>query len=123
MVVSREAFRCLVEEAIERLPPPFRRRIENVEIVVEDWPAPEDLRGAGVEPGEALLGLYTGIPLFKRGTWYGGVLPDRIALFKQPLQAMCHTRQELRRQILITLMHEIGHHFGLSEEEMEEVEG
>lgn len=123
MVLSRAAFRRLVEESLRSLPSAFRRKLENVEIVVEDWPTPEDLRRAGVEPGGTLLGLYTGVPLLQRGTWYGGVLPDRITLFRRSLQALCQTRRELKRQIQITLMHEIGHHFGLGEEELEEVEG
>lgn len=123
MVLSREAFRRLVEESLRSLPPAFRRKLENVEILVEDWPTPEDLQRAGVEPGRTLLGLYTGVPLLQRGTGYGGVLPDRITLFQRPLQALCQTQRELKRQIRITLMHEIGHHFGLSEEELEEVEG
>ncbi len=120
MVLSREQFNRLVAEAVERLPPRFGERMQNVEIVVEDAPTPEDLEGTGVPEGGSLYGLYVGVPLSQRGTWYGNVLPDRIVLFQRPIQAGCRTRWEIRRQIRTTLVHEIGHHFGMSEEELRE---
>jgi len=122
MVLSREAFQSLVDWAIRSLPERFLERLENVEVVVEDEPSEEDLRAAGVEPSGTLLGLYSGVPLAERGSFYGNVLPDRITLYRRPIQALCRNRGELKAKIREVLMHEIGHHFGLTDEELEEIE-
>jgi len=120
VVLSRQAFRRLVAEAIASLPPLVLERLQNVEIVVEDRPTLADLRRAGVEPPETLFGLYTGTPLTERGSGYGLVLPDKITLYQRSIEEACRSRREVREQIRTTLMHEIGHHFGLTEEELEE---
>lgn len=120
--MSREAFRSLVGWAIRSLPERFLERLENIEVVVEDEPSPEDLRMAGVEPPHTLLGLYSGVPLAERGSFYGNVLPDRITLYQRPIQALCRNQRELKAKILEVLMHEIGHHFGFTDEELEEIE-
>jgi len=80
----------------------------------------EDLDLAGVEPGGTLLGLYHGIPQSERGSWYGNMLPDRIVIYQRPIEAVARNRREIQKEIRITLMHEIGHHFGLGEEELSE---
>jgi predicted Zn-dependent protease with MMP-like domain len=120
VVLSRQAFRRLVAEAIASLPPLVLERLQNVEIVVEDRPTLADLRRAGVEPPETLFGLYTGTPLTERGSGYGLVLPDKITLYQRSIEEACRSTREVREQIRTTLMHEIGHHFGLTEEELEE---
>ena len=120
MVLSRQEFRRLVSEAIASLPPQVAERLQNVEVVVEDRPTREELALAGVEPPETLFGLYTGTPLTERGSWYGLVLPDKITLYQRSIEEACRTRRQVREQIRTTLMHEIGHHFGLSEDELEE---
>jgi len=120
MVLSRQEFRRLVSEAIASLPPQVAERLQNVEVVVEDRPTREELAVAGVEPSETLFGLYTGTPLTERGSWYGLVLPDKIILYQRSIEEVCRTKREVREQIRTTLMHEIGHHFGLSEDELEE---
>ena len=120
MVLSRQEFRRLVSQAIALLPAPVLERLENVEVVVEDWPSPEELGTAGIEPPETLFGLYTGTPLTERGSWYGMVLPDKITLYQRSIEEACRTKRQVREQIRTTLMHEIGHYFGLSEEELEE---
>jgi len=122
MVLSRQTFKRLVEEAIRSLPPPFLARLRNVDVVVEEHPTVQELSAAGVEPPDTLLGLYTGVPLTERGSWYGNVLPDKITLYQRPMQALCRSRQELRQKVREVLMHEIGHHFGLTDRELEEVE-
>ena len=122
MVLSRQTFKRLVEEAIRSLPPPFLARLRNVDVVVEEHPTVQELSAAGVEPPDTLLGLYTGVPLTERGSWYGNVLPDKITLYQRPMQALCRSRQELRQKVREVLMHEIGHHFGLTDEELEKVE-
>jgi predicted Zn-dependent protease with MMP-like domain len=120
MVLSRQEFRRLVSQAIASLPPVVAQRLENVEVVVEYRPSRADLAMAGIEPPETLLGLYTGTPLTERDSSYGMVLPDKITLYQRSIEVACRTRDEVREQIRITLMHEIGHYFGLSEDELEE---
>ncbi len=118
MVLSRALFRRLVEEAIRSLPREFARRLANVEVVVEESPTPEDLQQAGVSRGGTLLGLYLGVPLSERGSGYGNVLPDKIILFQRPILTLCRSPREVREEVRKTLVHEIGHHFGLSEREL-----
>ena len=116
--VTRAEFQKLVARAVDSLPPRFLRRLENVEVVVEDEPTDEELELAGVEPGGTLLGLYHGIPQSQRGSWYGSMLPDRIVIYQRPIEAAARTRREIQKEVRITLMHEIGHHFGLHEDEL-----
>jgi predicted Zn-dependent protease with MMP-like domain len=118
--LSRREFEGLVEQEVESLPPTFVRRLDNVEVVVEDEPSQEDLELAGVEPGGTLFGLYHGVPQSERGTWYGNTLPDRIVIYQRPIEAVARDRREIRRQVRITLMHEIGHYFGLAEDDLAE---
>ncbi len=119
MVLSRSLFCRFVEEAVRSLPREFARRLANVDVVVEESPTPEDLRRAGVPPGDTLFGLYLGVPLSERGSGYGNVLPDKIILFQRPIAAGCRGPREVREEIRKTLVHEIGHHFGLGEEDLQ----
>lgn len=108
----------LVAEVLEELPPEIRERIDNVVFVIEDWPSPSILRKAKARR-ECLLGFYEGIPLSERGAWYNLALPDRIFIFRKPIELHCRlTGRSLREEIRRTLLHEIGHHFGMSEEEL-----
>ncbi|MEK7220338.1 MAG: metallopeptidase family protein [candidate division NC10 bacterium] len=118
--LSRAEFEKLVTQAVESLPPRFLERLENVEVMVESAPTREDLEDAEIEPGRTLFGLYQGVPQTQRGTWYGSVLPDRIVIYQRPIEAIARARREIRKEIRITLMHEIGHHFGLGEDELSE---
>ena len=118
---GRSDFEELVAEAVRSLPPRFRRQLENVDIVVENKPTAEDLESVGIEPGGTLLGLYRGIPRNERSVWSSGTLPDQIVIFRRPLEAMTRNREDLIREIRITLMHEVGHFFGMDEEELHEV--
>ncbi len=118
--LNRHEFERLVEQAVESLPPPFLEQLENVDVVVESEPTAEDLEYAGVEPDGTLLGLYQGVPQSERGTWYGNVLPDRIVIYQRPIEEVARTRREIREEVRVTLMHEIGHHFGLDEDELSE---
>jgi predicted Zn-dependent protease with MMP-like domain len=118
--LSRAEFRGLVSRAVRSLPPKLLAHLENVEVVVEDRPSKEDLESAGIEEGETLFGLYQGVPQTERGSWYGIVLPDRIVIYQRPIEAIARSRRGVFKEIRITLMHEIGHHFGLSEEELSE---
>jgi predicted Zn-dependent protease with MMP-like domain len=116
--MTQEQFEDIAEEAFHNLPEKFKDAIDNVEIVVEDVPTGEDRRHQ--ERGGMLLGLYTGVPLPKRGTWYGStpILPDRIILYRKNIEAICSGEKEIRHQIFVTLYHEIGHYFGMTEAEI-----
>ena len=120
MALSPQEFRRLVSQAIASLPFPIAERMKNVEVVVEDRPTRAELAMAGVEPPGTLFGLYTGTPITERDSSYGMVLPDKITLYQRSIEEACRTGGEVREQIRITLMHEIGHYFGLSEGELEE---
>lgn len=120
--LTREEFEKLVIEALKGLPREFKRRMKNVGIVIEDQPSRQLLRQMGLQPPDTLLGLYQGVPLDERGSWYGGVLPDKITLFQRPLEEASRSLEELKKNIRETVIHEIGHHFGLEEEELEKYE-
>ena len=109
----------LVERAVEGLPPELSRLLDNVAIVVDDWP---DYSTPLVSdsPGETLYGLYEGVPLTERGAGYYGVLPDKITIFRGPLERD-FTQDELEEQVRITVVHEIAHYFGFDEERLEEL--
>lgn len=111
----RRRFERLVGKALRQLPADIRQYIDNVAVVVEDEPGPEHLAAAGLPPGDTLLGLYQGIPLTERTSSYGLVLPDRITIFRKPIEAICSSDQEIVYQIRATVVHELAHHFGLSE--------
>jgi len=108
----------LVAEALEDLPEEILRRLDNVAITVADWPTRAELRRANIPRGGTLFGLYEGVPLTKRTTHYGLVPPDKITLFRGPLLAFSRDPEELRAQIRRTIVHEIAHHFGMSEEDI-----
>jgi predicted Zn-dependent protease with MMP-like domain len=96
--------------------------MSNIAIVVEDEPAPELLRDLEIEPPDTLFGLYQGTPLTERGWLYGNTLPDRILLFQGPHEREARDDEDLVRSVAETLIHEVGHYFGLSEEEIERIE-
>jgi predicted Zn-dependent protease with MMP-like domain len=117
--MSRAAFEDVVSDAFDRFPEEFAELMNNIAIQVEEWPDEDTLRELGLDPSrDTLYGLYTGVPLDERGGWYGNVLPDVILLYRQPLLDDCRDRRELIHEIQLTLLHEIGHHFGFTDEEM-----
>jgi predicted Zn-dependent protease with MMP-like domain len=118
---ERARFDRLVQEAWLAIPAGFRRRVENVAIVVEEEPSHDDLRRAspGADPrGATLLGLYHGIPLTRRTSSYGMVLPDKISIYRGPLERISRNERELRRNVRETLWHELGHYFGMDERQV-----
>ncbi len=110
-------FRELVGEALDSLPLEFAKKLDNVSLVVKDAPTPYQLKKLGLPPWGLLFGLYVGIPQSKRG-FYSGVLPDKITIFKNPIEAVARGEEEIKAQVRATVIHEIGHHFGLSEREL-----
>lgn len=117
-----EVYERLVRDALADLPEELRSRIQNVQIVIEDRPSREQLRAAGIRPPATLFGLYQGVPLSARGAWYGNVLPDKITIFRKPIEAHSSTPEDVARIVRQTVLHEIGHYFGLSEERLREIE-
>ncbi|MCY3880711.1 MAG: metallopeptidase family protein [Chloroflexi bacterium] len=119
--MEREHFRELVREALDSLPRELMARVHNVEIVIEWRPTAQDRRAAGLGPGGTLLGLYHGIPLTDRGENYNLVLPDKISIYQGPIESICRTDDEVREQVRTTVLHEIGHYFGIDDERLHEL--
>ena len=120
--MTRDHFRQLVEEALREIPRRFRREMKNVAVVIEDEPSPDLLEEMEVEPGDTLLGLYQGTPLPDRSWAFGNTLPDRISIYQRPIEEACEDDEEVRDCVAETVIHEFGHYFGMSEEEIEEIE-
>jgi predicted Zn-dependent protease with MMP-like domain len=120
--MDRDLFHRLVVRAFQDLPKEFRRRLENVEILVEDWPPEQRPRRRKGRRDGSLLGLYHGYPLKERGTWYGNVLPDRIVIYQGPIERSCRNEKEVRSLVKEVVQHEVGHYFGLEEEELRAIE-
>jgi predicted Zn-dependent protease with MMP-like domain len=120
--MTRQRFTQLVEEALAEIPARFRREMKNVAVVVEDEPSAELLDEMEIEPDDTLFGLYQGTPLPERGWSFGNALPDRISIYQIPIEEACADDEEIRDCIAETVIHEFGHYFGMSEEEIEEIE-
>jgi len=107
-------FEYLVERALETIPKEFKEQLENVSVVIADWPSQHQLEKVG--GSGFLLGLYEGVPQTKRGRYgVGGTLPDKITIFKIPILRITRTYEDVIKQVRDTVIHEVGHHFGLSE--------
>lgn len=117
-----DEFKGLVEKAVENLPPEFQRRLENVDVVVEDWPTARQLRKVKCTHRSQLLGLYEGVPQTRRGRGYGLVLPDKISIFQKPIEGQCRWDDEIGGKVEEVVCHEIAHHFGLDEETLRRIE-
>ena len=120
--MKRLEFEQLVADALASIPRGFRRALSNIAIVVEDEPSAQLLHEMEIEPPDTLFGLYQGIPLTERHWGYGNTLPDRILLFQGPLERDSEDDDDLIVAIGETLIHEIGHYFGMSEEQIEDIE-
>jgi predicted Zn-dependent protease with MMP-like domain len=120
--MTRERFRKLVDEALDTIPDDFREAMHNIAIVIEDEPTLEQLEEVGLQPPDTLLGLYQGVPLTERQWAHGNALPDKITLFQGPIEDESEDEDDVVVAVGETLIHEIGHYFGLSEEEIEAIE-
>ena len=110
--VSADEFEKLVEEALRGIPRNLKRAMRNVAVFIEDESPP----GRPI-----LLGLYEGVPLTARGEWYAGVQPDRITIFRLPILRICRTREDVVAEVTTTVVHEVGHHFGIDDERLHEL--
>ena len=120
--MNRARFERLVAEAVMLIPKRFRDQMKNLALVVEDEPSLQLLQEMEIEPPDSLYGLYQGTPLPERPHDFGNALPDLITLFQRPIEEDCEDEDEIRAVIGETLIHEVGHYFGLSEEEIEDIE-
>jgi predicted Zn-dependent protease with MMP-like domain len=120
--MDREKFETLVVEAIDNLPLEFRNKLENVDVVVEDWPTSGQLKKVRLSHRSQLLGLYEGVPQTNRGRGYGLVPPDKISIFRKPIEGQCHSNEEIGAKITEVVCHEIAHHFGIDEKTLRSIE-
>ena len=120
--MKREEFEALVARAIDNLPAEFQRKLQNVDVVVEEWPTSRQLRQVKHIHAAQLLGLYQGVPQTRRGRAYGLVLPDKISIFQKPIEAQCRFGDEIEAKVEEVVRHEIAHHFGLDEKTLRKIE-
>ena len=116
--MDEDEFEEAVDAALAQIPDRIARHMDNVAVFIEDRYVP----GPHEDPDTVLLGLYEGTPLTERDTWYGaGSLPDRIMVYREPLLEMCSSREEVVEEILVTVVHEIAHHFGIDDDRLHEL--
>jgi predicted Zn-dependent protease with MMP-like domain len=120
---ERERFEELVQEALDSIPEALWETIDNLAVTVEEWPTRAQLQSTGVQPRHTLLGLYEGVPLTGRTHYYGLVPPDKITIFRGPILRVCPRGDEdaIRAQVRRTVLHEVAHHFGISDERLHEI--
>ena len=119
--MDSQRFEWLVGQAIESLPDEFRERLENIDIVVANEPTREQKRALRGRRDEILLGLYEGVPLTERTHGYGFVMPDKITIFQNSIEAMCKNDSQIIDEVQQVVLHEIAHHFGISDERLREL--
>ena len=121
MRISRKEFEDAVEKALEMVPEMFRAQLDNMTIAVEDLPSQDLMQEMDMAPDETLFGVFTGVPLTERSVTEPPLYPDVIIIFREPLMAACRSLEELEQEIAITVVHELAHFLGLSEEQLEEL--
>jgi len=119
--MDKPAFEKLVQQALRRLPYRFKQKIKNISIEVEDLPSAALLDEMGIKSG-TLLGLYQGVPLTHREWNYGNLLPDRIVIYQQPIEMASSSPSEIEDLVMDTVIHEVGHYFGFTDDELHEIE-
>ncbi|HEY3244268.1 MAG TPA: metallopeptidase family protein [Phycisphaerae bacterium] len=119
--LAPKQFEALIERAVASIPPEFREYLDNVSIVIEPRPDHRTARRMGIDDPRELLGLYHGTPLTERSVEQSGQLPDRISLYQENIERACRSQDEVVEQVRATILHEIGHFFGLDEDDLDEV--
>jgi predicted Zn-dependent protease with MMP-like domain len=122
MRLTRREFEELVILALKRLPQFFRKKMKNVDVVIEERASQALLSEMDLRSPYELLGLYQGVPLDRRGFYYGNVLPDKITLFQTPIESMCQTKEEIKEKVIEVVIHEVGHYFGLNDKRLRKLE-
>jgi predicted Zn-dependent protease with MMP-like domain len=120
--MERQEFEALVFRAIESLPAEFKNKLENVDVLVEDWPSPQQIRQLRIRSKAQLLGLYEGVPQTRRDSGYNLVLPDKITVFQKPIELKCRSDKEIEAEIGRVVQHEIAHHFGIGDATLYRIE-
>jgi predicted Zn-dependent protease with MMP-like domain len=120
--MTRRQFEALVEKALRKLPRRFKEQLTNVVVVVEDWADAETLAEMEIEPPDTLYGLYRGVDITRRDSTYGNVLPDTITIYRGPIEEDCADEDAMADLVRETVIHEIGHYFGLDDETMHRIE-
>ncbi len=120
--LKRQRFYDVVMKTIDELPDAFRDRLENLDVIVTDWPSPSQLASIRTRSRYGLLGLYEGVPHTRRGRGYGFVLPDKITIFRKPIEARCRSWDEVEEEIGRVVRHEIAHHFGIDDDALSVIE-
>ncbi|MBI4628430.1 MAG: metallopeptidase family protein [Candidatus Rokubacteria bacterium] len=120
--MTRRQFEALVERALRRLPRPFKEKLANIAVAVESWPDDATLAELEIEPPDTLYGLYRGVDLTRRDSTYGNTLPDTVTIYQGPIEEDCADEAEMAELVRDTVIHEIGHYFGLDDETMERIE-
>lgn len=120
-IFNPEEFEQLVIQALEDLPDFFKQQLQNVDVVVADWPTEAEVRSVGLQPGQLLFGLYHGIPLTRRSSHYSMVLPDKITIYRLSIEQVCRTREEVIERVQHTVKHELAHHFGISDDRLRDL--
>lgn len=116
--MNLEDFEKVVDETLKELPEEYSKEVDNVGVMIEDWPTWDDYHAAKTSPNSLLFGLYRGIPKTKRGSNYSAVLPDKIKIFAGPILLVSKSLEDLKIRIKKTVLHELGHYFGLSDEQI-----
>lgn len=119
--MERADFEKLIREALADLPKEFKDKLDNIDVVVEDYPSPELMARLGLRSPIQILGLYQGVPLRRRGPFYGNVMPDRIIIFQKPIEQFYRTDAEVSEAVRRVVLHEIGHYFGLDDKRLREL--
>jgi predicted Zn-dependent protease with MMP-like domain len=119
--VSRKQFEALVADALDGLPSFIQEAMSNVDVVIEEWPSTEQYASLGLDPDEWLFGLYEGTPLIERGVVADPLMPDKITIFRHPLEEACQSPEQITEEIRRTVIHEIAHHFGIDEDRLAEL--
>ncbi|MDH4219046.1 MAG: metallopeptidase family protein [Candidatus Aminicenantes bacterium] len=120
--MKKETFEKLVEEAMTMLPKKFKKYIDNLAVIVEEKSPAEVYRQTRSSPYSRILGLYHGVPFKHRGPYYGNLPPDVIVIYQEPIEEICNSEEEVKQKVKEVVFHEVGHYFGLSDEELREIE-
>jgi len=119
--MDRKMFEELINESIRELPEEFRNKLENIAIIVEDYPSPELMEQMELSPDDTLFGLYQGVPLTERGFFEAPLYPDRILIFQRAIEDECDSPEEIKEELKTTIVHEIAHFFGMDDDYLEEI--